>query len=135
MARSRRVWIPPGDSRAQRALRRPGRVFARRRTQLKNRIHAALARYALHALTVSDGFGVGGRALLGGRFERLPPHTAYASQQLLGQVEELGRQVHAFEERIQATFKSTPAIQRLRTLPGVGYTLAVAVALEVGDVG
>src|SRR5262249_59052679 len=69
------------------------------------------------------------------RFERLPPHTAYASQQLLGQVEELGRQVHAFEERIQATFKSTPAIQRLRTLPGVGYTLAVAIALEVGDVG
>src|SRR5262249_20694196 len=28
----------------------------------------------------------------------------------------------------------TPAIQRLLTLPGVGYTLAVVIALEVGDV-
>jgi hypothetical protein len=31
-------------------------------------------------------------------------------------------------------FKPTPAIQRLLTLPGVGLTLAVVIALEVGDV-
>jgi transposase len=64
----------------------------------------------------------------------LPPHTAYASQQLLAQVEERGRQVRAFEQRIQTTFTPMPAIQRLLTLPGVGLTLAVVIALEVGDV-
>ena len=128
------VWIPPGELRDQRDLPRTRMVFVRQRTQLKNRIHAALAKYALHDLAVSDCFGVRGRALLRERFELLPPHTAYASQQLLGQVEELDRQVHAFEQRIQATFKATPAIQRLLTLPGVGYTLAVVIALEVGDV-
>src|SRR5215471_8914732 len=128
------VWIPPGELRDQRDLPRTRMVFVRQRTQLKNRIHAALAKYALHDLAVSDCFGVRGRALLRERFELLPPHTAYASQQLLGQVEELGRQVHAFEQRIQATFKLTPAILRLLTLPGVGYTLAVVIALEVGDV-
>ena len=31
-------------------------------------------------------------------------------------------------------FKPTPAIQLLLTLPGVGLTLAVVIALEVGDV-
>src|SRR5499427_9588088 len=114
------VWIPPGELRDQRDLPRTRMVFVRQRTQLKNRIHATLAKYALHDLDVSDLFGVRGRALLRERFELLPPHTAYASQQLLGQVEEMGRQVHAFEQRIQTTFKPRPAIQRLRTLPGVG---------------
>jgi transposase len=128
------VWIPPGELRDQRDLPRTRMVFVRQRTQLKNRIHATLAKYALHDLEVSDLFGVRGRALLRERLELLPPHTAYASQQLLGQVEELGRQVRAFEQRIQATFKPTPAVQRLLTLPGVGLTLAVVIALEVGEV-
>ena len=109
-------------------------VLVRQRTQLKNRIHATLAKYALHDLEVSDFFGVRGRALLRQRFDLLPTHTAYASQQLLEQVEELDRQVRAFEQRIQATFKPTPAIQLLLTLPGVGLTLAVVIALEVGDI-
>ncbi len=128
------MWIPPGELRDQRDLPRTRMVFVWQRTQLKNRIHATLAKYALHELEVSDLFGVRGRALLRERFELLPPHTAYASQQLLRQVEELGRQVRAFEQRIEATFKPTPAIQRLLTLPGVGLTLAVVITLEVGDV-
>jgi transposase len=76
------VWIPPGELRAQRDLPRTRMVFVRQRTQLKNRIHATLAKYALHDVEVSDLFGVRGRALLRERFELLPPHTAYASQQL-----------------------------------------------------
>jgi len=128
------VWIPPGELRDQRDLPRTRMVFVRPRTQLKNRRHATLAKYALHDLAVSDLFGVRGRALLRERFALLPPHTAYASQHLLGQVEELGRQVRAFEPRIAVTFKPPPAIQRLLTLPGVGLTLAVVIALEVGEV-
>ncbi len=83
---------------------------------------------------MSDVFGVRGRALLRQRFDLLPPHTAFASQQLLEQVEGLDRQVRAFEQRIQAVCTPTPAIQRLLTLPGVGLTLAVVIGLEVGDV-
>jgi len=47
--------------------------------QLKSRIHATLAKYALRDLEVSDLCGVRGRGLLRARFELLPPHTAYAS--------------------------------------------------------
>jgi len=134
MARVPTVWIPPGELRDQRDLPRTRMVIVRQRPPLKNRIHATLAKYALHDLEGSDLFGVRGRARLRERFELLPPHTAYASQQLRGQVEELGRQVRAVEQRIQATFTPTPAIQRLLTLPGVGLTRAVVIALEVGDV-
>ena len=58
------VWIPPGELRDQRDLPRTRMVLVRQRTQLKNRIHATLAKYALHHLEVSDLFGVRGRALL-----------------------------------------------------------------------
>jgi transposase len=128
------VWIPPGELRDQRDLPRTRMVLVRQRTQLKNRVHATLAKYALHDLEVTDLFGVRGRLLLRERLDRLPPHTAYASRQLLEQIEVLDGRVRDFEKRIQAIFKPTPMVQQLLTLPGVGLTLAVVIALEVGDV-
>ena len=128
------VWIPPGEVRDQRDLPRTRMVLVRQRTQLKNRIHAALAKYALHDLEVSDLFGAQGRALLRQRLDLLPPHTAYATQQLLEQVEELDRRVRGFEQRMRTAFKVTPEIQLLMTVPGVGLILAVVIALEVGEV-
>src|SRR2546428_1425521 len=128
------VWIPPGELRDRRDLPRTRMVLVRQRTQLKNRIHATLAKYALHDLEVSDLFGARGRALLRQRLELLPPCTAYTTQHLLEQVERLDHQLREFEQRIRTLFTPTPAIQRLLTLPGVGLTLAVLIALEVGDV-
>jgi len=128
------VWIPPGELRDQRDLPRTRMVLVRQRTQLKNRIHATLAKYALHDLEVSDLFGVQGRDVLRQRLDLLPPHTAYATQQLLEQVEELDRRVRGFEQRMRTVFTVTPEIQLLMTVPGVGLILAVMIALEVGDV-
>jgi transposase len=108
-------------------------VLARQRPPLKNRIHATLATYALHDVEGTDLFGVRGRPLLRQRLDLLPPHTAYATQQRLEPIEGLDRQVRGVEQRIQAVFKPTPAIPPLLTLPGVGLTLAVVIALEVGD--
>src|SRR3989475_12624860 len=120
-------WIPPGGVRDRRDLPRSRMVLVRQRTQLKNRIHASLAKYALHpqATEVGDLFGVHGRTLLRQRIELLPPHTAYATRLLLEQIESLDRQVAGIEQRIQSALKPTPAIHRLMTLPGVGLTLAV----------
>src|SRR5437016_12579948 len=96
------VWIPPGELRDQRDLPRTRMVLVRQRTQLKNRIHATLAKYALHDLEVSDLFGHRGRALLRQRLELLPPCTAYTTQHLLEQVERLDHQVREFEQRLRA---------------------------------
>lgn len=130
------VWIPPGELRDQRDLPRTRMVLVRQRTQLKNRIHATLAKYALHPRPgeVSDLFGRQGRALLQQRLALLPPHTAYATERLLEQLESLDHQIDAFAQRIQSAFRPTPAIQLLMTLPGVGLILAVVIALEVGEV-
>jgi hypothetical protein len=128
------VWIPPGELRDQRDLPRTRMVLVRQRTQLKNRIHSTLAKYALHDIEVSDLFGARGRALVRQRLELLPPCTAYTTRPLLEQVERLDHQVREFEHQIRTLFKPTPTIQHLLTLPGVGLTLAVVIALEVGDV-
>jgi len=109
-------------------------VLVRQRTRLKNRIHATLAKYALRCDEVSDLFGVRGRALLRRQLEALPPHTAFATGLLLEQVEHLDSQVRALEERMHRVFQPTPLIQWLMTLPGVGFILAVVIALELGDI-
>jgi transposase len=127
------VWIPPGELRDQRDLPRTRMVLVRQRTQLKNRIHATLAKYALHCSEVTDMFGGRGLMLLRQRIEQLPPHTAYATRQLLAQVEALDRQVREFEQEIRTVLRPSSDVARLMTLPGVGFTLAVVIALEVGD--
>ena len=128
------VWIPPGELRDRRDLPRTRMVLVRQRTQLKNRIHATLAKYALQCSEVTDLFGRRGLTLLRQRIDQLPPHTAYATRQLLTQVEALDRQVRGFEREIRAVCRPTPEVASLMTLPGVGLTLAVVIALEVGDV-
>src|SRR6516162_3755596 len=99
------VWIPPGELRDQRDLPRTRMVLVRQRTQLKNRIHATLAKYALHDVEVSDLFGVRGRALLRQRLTLLPPCTAYTTRHLPEQVERLDHQVHEFEQQIRILLK------------------------------
>ena len=128
------VWIPPGQLRDWRDLPRSRMVLVRQRTQLKNRIHATLAKYALPVQEVSDLFGRQGRAWLREQLGALPPQTAFATAQLLEQVEALDRQVRLFEHQMGAVFEVTPEIALAMTLPGVGFILAVVIVLEVGDV-
>ena len=128
------VWIPPGELRDQRELPRTRMVLVRQRTQLKNRIHSTLAKYALRGNEVTDLFGMRGRALLRQHLKALPPHTAFATHALLEQVEHLDHQVQAFEQRMQAVFKPAPVIEWLMTLPGVGFILAAVISLELGDI-
>jgi len=128
------VWIPPGPLRDLRDLPRTRMLFVRQRTQLKNRIHAALAKYALSVTEVTDAFGKRGHELVRARLAQLPPHTAYATELQLAQVDHLEGQIRLLEARMREAVETTPAIAWLQTLPGVGFILAVVIAAEVGDV-
>lgn len=128
------VWIPSADVRDQRDLPRTRMVLVRTRTRLKNRIHATLAKYALTVTEVSDLFGKQGRALLTDKLAHLPPHTRFATNHLLEQLEVLDGQIAEFEDRMRRVFTKTPAFERLISLPGVGFILGIVILLEVGDV-
>lgn len=128
------VWIPPAQVRDARELPRTRMVLVGQRTQLKNRVHATLAKYGLPAPEVSDVFGVTGRRLLEELLEQLPPHSAEVTRATLEQLDHLRQVIARLDGRIAATFHPTPGIHVLRTLPGVGPILSVVLAAEIGDI-
>jgi transposase len=128
------VWIPPAELRDQRDLPRTRMVLTRERTRFKNRIHATLAKYGVPIPDVSDVFGRSGREVLTARVELLPPHTRFATERLLEQLEGVEKHIAQFEQRMREVCKKTPALDLLMTLPGVGFILGTVILLEVGDV-
>jgi len=128
------VWIPPAPLRDARELPRARMVLVGQRTQLKNRVHATLAKYGLQPPEVSDLFGVTGRRLLGELLDQLPPHSALVTRTTLEHLDHLEQAIAQLDARIGVTFHLTPEIQLLRTLPGVGPILSVVLAAEIGDI-
>ena len=128
------VWIPPGELRDVRDLPRARMVFSRQRTQLKNRLHATLAKYGLPGPEASDAFAPGARAELRQALGQLPENTRFAAERELSQVDALQEQVELFEARMEQACARTPAVELLDSLPGVGFILATVLALEIGEV-
>lgn len=127
------VWIAPAAVRDRRALPRTRMALVGMRTQLKNRIHGMLARYAV-GVTASDAFGRSGRQALEAAFDALPAESAFAARTLLAEIDALGAEIERLDERIALVFAPTPEAQRLRTLPGVGAVLSVVLLAEIGDI-
>jgi hypothetical protein len=79
------VWIPPHELRDRRDLPHTRMVFSRECTQLKNRIHATLAKYGVRIEKVSDVVGKHSKGVLKQKLPLLPPHTRFATKRLLEQ--------------------------------------------------
>ena len=131
------VWIPPAGVRDKRELPRTRMVFARERTQLKNRIHSVLDKYGLQDAfeDISDIFGTTGRQVIICVLEQLPPHTRYTTELLLEQLDQTGQKIKAIEAQMNKLFKETTLHALLKTMPGIGFILAVVILQEVGDIG
>lgn len=127
------VWIPPESLRDRRELPRTRMTLVHQRTQLKNRIHATLAKHAV-TIEVSDIFGVRGQAILRERLGELPPETRYVTDVLLKELDFVEEGIEGLEARLRQVLAQTPEMVLLMTLPGVGFILAVVIALEIGDV-
>ena len=128
------VWIAPGHVRDQRELPRTRIALVRQRTQLKNRIHATIAKYGLRVEGVSDMYGVKGRKELDKLIPLLPPHTQEVIRALLSELDHLSRQMASIEERMDRVFEETEEIHRIRTLPGVGFILSIVIHSEIGSI-
>jgi len=128
------VWIPPAGLRDQRELTRTRMVVVRERTRLKNRITSSLAKYGLAVEGQRDSFAPGAREELEGLMKRLPEHTRWTSELLLGQLEVVGEQIGQLEGRLEAVLEPTAAMQLQRTLPGFGPILSAVAVLEMGQV-
>lgn len=125
------VWVPTPVVRAQRTLLR-GRVYlVRRRTSVKNRIHAHLT--AENCRTgVTDLYGVAGRAWLAA----VPLSEAARLQVdlLLGLVDYLDAQIAQLDPRVKRLVAGHPIAQQLQTWPGIGAFGAALFLAEIGDI-
>jgi len=131
------VWIPPAEVRDKRELPRTRMVFAAERTKLKNRIHSVLDKYGLQCEfeDISDIFGTKGRKVVGGVLGQLPSHTRYTTELLLEQLDQTEQKIKAIEARMEKLFRETEQHTLLKTMPGVGFILAVVILQEIGDIG
>lgn len=130
-----RVWIPPRELRDWRELPRTRMVMSNSMVRLKNRIHAVLAKHALHIQGLSDAFGATGRELIRARFKLLPPHARFTAVMLLDQLEVIEGQIAKMEKRMRETFRESPELELLMSMPGIGFILGTVLLLEIGDVG
>jgi len=127
------VWIPPSEIRDLREVTRMRMVLSSQRTQIKNRIQATLAKYALQ-IEASDIFGRKARQQLDPMVLQLPVQTAWAVQQELQNLDFVQSLLKTHEKRIQELLQITPEMQRLTSLPGIGNLLAAVLAFEIGDI-
>jgi transposase len=128
------VWIPPGETRDQRELPRTRMVLVHQRTQLKNRLHATLDKYALTLQGISDIFAAGAREELLKALEALPSETRFTAGQVLEEIEALGEKITELEARMEGVLEESEEIQFLQTIPGVGPILSAVIWLEIGDI-
>jgi transposase len=130
------VWIPPAAVRDKRELPRTRMVFAVGRTKLKNRIHSVLDKYGLQDMfeDISDIFGNKGRLVIGRVLGQLPSYTRYTTELLLEHLDQTEQKVQAIEAIMKKLFKETEQHALLKTMPGIGFILAVVVLQEVGDI-
>jgi len=128
------VWIPPAEVRDARELPRTRMVLSHQRTQLKNRIHATLAKYGLVVEGVSDAFGKQGRKILQGLMPELPLHTREGLRVVLKELDHVEVNLKAMERRMGEVFAPCPETTWLKTAPGVGQMLSVVIWTEIGTI-
>lgn len=128
------VWIAPGGVRDERELPRTRMVLSRQRTQLKNRIHATLAKYCLSVPGVSDIFSAKGRGEIEKEMEKLPCHTQFSTREVLAQLDEIQVRIKRFERKMHEVFRPSETRRLLETIPGVGPILSIVIATELGDI-
>ena len=125
------IWLPDPSVRAERERARWRLHLVRRRSSLKQRVHATLLAHG-KPCPVADLFGRSGRALLG-RLQ-LPEPWAGTLVASLRLIDELDREIAGCESELRRLGAEHRYVPVLLTVPGIGWVLAYTIAAEIGDI-
>jgi transposase len=125
------AYCPPPAVRDRRDWLRSRMAVVRMGTQLKNRVHALVAKSGF-ASELTDTFGPAGRAWLAGLPLR-PAHRQIVDR-YLALLDAVEADVRATTAAIAAEATADPDARLLMTVPGVGPLTALLFLAEVGDV-
>lgn len=129
-----RVWTPDEAARTRRRLTSRRCALVRQRTREKNQIHAALQRNLVERPSMSDMFGVKGRAWLAERTFELPLDERLTVEACLRQIDFVEGELEQLDKILAADALSDQDALRLMTLPGVSAVTAIALLGAIGDV-
>jgi len=107
--------------------------FVRQRTMVRNRIHRLLgAQHEVKLPQCSDLFGRKGLSFLE-KLELPAPASLLLTQQL-ALLKELAVRIHEDEKALAGLLQETPALNYVRSLPGMGPILAAVVVSEIDGI-
>ena len=125
------IWLPGFEQRGERERARWRLFLVRKRTALKQRVHAQLMSFG-HPCPVSDLFGARGRELLT-RLEFPEPWRAGVLA-AVALIDELDGQITVIERDLARLGAEHRYVGLLLTVPGIGWVLAYTIAAEIGDI-
>ena len=125
------IWLPGFEQRGERERARWRLFLVRKRTALKQRVHAQLMAFG-HPCPVSDLFGARGRELL----DRLAFPEPWRSGVLAAvtMIDDLDRQITAIERDLRRLGADHRYVPLLVTVPGIAWVLGYTIAAEIGDI-
>ena len=127
------VHIPCKETRERKEVLRQRCFFVRQRTMLRNRIHRLLgAQHGLKLPQVTDIFGKKGLGFLD-RLE-LPAPAGLLLKQQLEMHKAVQLRIKEDEAALERMMGTTPAQERLLSLPGMGPILAAVAVSEIDDI-
>jgi Transposase and inactivated derivatives len=128
------VHIGSKENRQRKEVLRQRAFFVRQRTMLRNRIHRLLGgQHEVKLPQCSDLFGKKGVGFL--EALELPAPAGLLLRQQLDMLRNLQVRIREDEKVLEAMLVHTPALERVRSLPGMGLILAAVVVSEIDDIG
>jgi transposase len=126
------IWLPDFEQRSERERARWRLFLVRKRSALKQRVHAQLLAFG-HACPVSDLFGRRGRELL----ERLEFPAPWRDGVLAAvqMIDELDREIAAIDRELRLLGADHRYVPLLMSVPGIAWVLGYTIAAEIGDIG
>ena len=127
------VHIVGRESRQIKEVLRQRCFFVRQRTMLRNRIHRLLgAQHEVKLPQCSDLFGRKGWSFL--EKLELPAQARLLLTQQLALLKELAMRIHEDEKALEGLLQESPALNYVRSLPGMGPILAAVVVSEIDGI-
>ncbi len=128
------VHIGSRENRQRKEVLRQRAFFVRQRTMLRNRIHRLLGgQHEVKLPQCSDLFGKKGLGFL--EALELPAPAGLLLKQQLDMLRNLQVRIREDEKTLEGMLEHTPALERVRSLPGMGLILAAVVVSEIDDIG
>lgn len=128
-----RVWVPSDQQLQARDLCRLRHSFVCDGTRTRNQIRKFLSRHG-YDCPYSDLSGKNAQQWLVDLLEQLPPTLVICLRHLLDHLAHLVAKIQELTEEIEQVFQDDETVRLLKTIPGVGTTLATTIATEIGDI-